>query len=166
MQVALESSQKNSSSIASSTAVSYFYAYNVEVNNVLYFQTSPIMNATSIAPHDLLSETSVCIPTLTPLYVSYNCYDQNFMQLPESQSYFEGSFVNQQNIMGSVDATGMSQFEELDSSDFAASSSSFMNGDANALVPMSLGSPHSAQSQLLAMGWPQHLPDPETTRHL
>lgn len=138
----------------------------MDVNNISHFQTSPIMNTTSIAPHDLLSDTSVCILTLTPLYVSYNRYDQNFMQLPESQPYFDGSFVNQQGIMGSVDTTGMSQFEELGPSDFAASSSSFMNDDANALVPMSLGSPHSAQSQLLAMGWPQHLPDPETTRHL
>ncbi|EKM56901.1 uncharacterized protein PHACADRAFT_254278 [Phanerochaete carnosa HHB-10118-sp] len=42
------------------------------------------------------------------------------------------------------------------------SSSSMPNVDQNAVIPIS----NSRKAQLLAMGWPEHLPDPMITKHL
>lgn len=63
-----------------------------------------------------------------------------------------------------LDAAGFAQFALSDSTGTLAQLTASSLGGA--IVPHSSSLSHDRRTQLLLMGWPLHLPEPDLTRHL
>jgi hypothetical protein len=93
----------------------------------------------------------------------YTYFDVQTFSLDSTQidSYYNYPVTPHHDNLSAVNLSGAFQFDYPYPN---SSSSPFVEDSATASASLVLSD--GRRSQLLASGWPQHLPDPEVTRHL